>query len=157
MFSVNSNIYNKKSKESNLIELLTATGKLKESFYLKTRNVRCLHHGDTAHIDTIFEFLPHRRQHGRIDVLHCYDDPCRARMVLSVGGSLEYLVWNARCTVTTDLLVWYSNTQKDFYSWAAIISLHKLPSPSGRNVNYDKKHLNAKKIFELFLLSVQVS
>jgi hypothetical protein len=27
----------------------------------------------------------------------------------------------------------------------------------GRNVNYDEKQLTGKKIFELFLLSVQVS
>jgi hypothetical protein len=27
--------------------------------------------GDTAHIDTIFKFLPHVRQHGCIDILHC--------------------------------------------------------------------------------------
>jgi hypothetical protein len=25
--------------------------------------------GDTAHIDTIFKFLPHTRQHGCIDIL----------------------------------------------------------------------------------------
>jgi hypothetical protein len=25
--------------------------------------------GDTAHIDTIFKFLPHTRQHGSIDIL----------------------------------------------------------------------------------------
>jgi hypothetical protein len=32
-----------------------------------------------------------------------------------------------------------------------------LASPSGRNVNYDEKQLSGKTIFELFLLSVQVS
>jgi hypothetical protein len=32
--------------------------------------------GDTAHIDAIFKFLPHTREHGRIDILHCCDDPC---------------------------------------------------------------------------------
>ena len=32
--------------------------------------------GDTAHIDTIFKFLPHTRQHGCIDILHCCNDPC---------------------------------------------------------------------------------
>ena len=63
---------------------------------------------------------------------------------------------NARCTVTTDLLVWYSNTQNDFSPGAAIFTLHTLASPSGRNVNYDEKQLTAKKkIFGLFLLFVQ--
>jgi len=69
----------------------------------------------------------------------------------------EYFARNARCTVTTDLLVWYSNTQNVFSPGAAIFSLHILASPSGRNVNYDEKQLTGKKIFELFLLSVQVS
>jgi hypothetical protein len=29
---------------------------------------------DTARIDTIFNFLPHTRQHGCIDILHCCND-----------------------------------------------------------------------------------
>ena len=131
--------------------------------------------GDTAHIDTIFKFLPHMRQHGCIDILHCCNDPClrsarsrdnvetntryltypqrkksrgrklartrstsssavnvrpldfclhrhpvsvnclyHARMVLSVGGPFACFPQNARCTVTTDLLLWYSNTQNGF-------------------------------------------
>jgi hypothetical protein len=64
-----------------------------------------------------------------------------ARMALSVGGSFAYFARNARCTVTTDLLVWYSNTQNDFFPGAAIFSLHTLASPSGRNVNCDEKNL----------------
>jgi hypothetical protein len=47
-----------------------------------------------------------------------------ARMVLCVGGSFAYFARNARCTVTTDLLMWYSSTQNDFSPWAAIFSLH---------------------------------
>jgi len=77
-------------------------------------------------------------------------------MVLSVGGSFAYFAQNAHCTVTTDLLVCYSNTQNDFPPGAAIFSLHTLASPSGRNVNYYEKQLYWEKIFELFLLSVQV-
>jgi len=80
-----------------------------------------------------------------------------AQMVLSVGGSFAYLARNARCTVTTDLLVWYSNTQNDFSPRAAIFSVHTHASPCGRNVNYDEKQLTGKKIFELFLLSIQIS
>jgi len=70
-----------------------------------------------------------------------------ARMVLSVGGSFAYFARNARCTVNTDLLVWYSNTQNDFFPRAAIFSLHTLASPSGRNVNYDEKQLTGEKKF----------
>jgi len=32
--------------------------------------------GYTAHIDTIFKFLPHTRPHGCIDILYCCNDPC---------------------------------------------------------------------------------
>jgi hypothetical protein len=44
IFSVITNIYNKKTKEPTLMELFTATGKLKK-FFLTTRDVRCVHHG----------------------------------------------------------------------------------------------------------------
>jgi hypothetical protein len=43
MFSVITNIYNKKTKRPTLMELFTATGKLKKLF-LTTREVRCVHH-----------------------------------------------------------------------------------------------------------------
>jgi hypothetical protein len=68
-----------------------------------------------------------------------------ARMVLSVDGSFAYFAQNARCTVTTDLLVWYSDKQNDFSPGAAIFSLHTLASPSNRNVNYDEKQLTGTK------------
>jgi len=44
MFSVITNIYNKKTKGPTLMELFTGTGKLKK-FFLTTRDFRCLHHG----------------------------------------------------------------------------------------------------------------
>jgi len=56
----------------------------------------------------------------------------RSRMVLSVGGSFAYFARNVRCTVTTDLLVWCSNTQNDFSTGAAIFPLHTLASPSAQ-------------------------
>jgi hypothetical protein len=67
MFSMIENIYNKKTKGPTLMEVFTTAGKLKkvlEMFDVCTT-------GDTAHIDTMFNFLPHMRQHGRIDILHC--------------------------------------------------------------------------------------
>jgi hypothetical protein len=70
-----------------------------------------------------------------------------ARMVLSVGGSFAYFARNAYCTVTTDLLVWYSNTENNFSPGAAIFSLHTLASSSGRNVNYDEKQGTGKPFF----------
>ena len=44
MFSVITNIYNKKTKGPTLMELFTATGKLKKFFFSTTRDVRCVHH-----------------------------------------------------------------------------------------------------------------
>jgi len=45
MFSVITNIYNKKTKGPTLMKLFTATGKLKTFFFLTTRDARCVHHG----------------------------------------------------------------------------------------------------------------
>jgi hypothetical protein len=108
--------------------------------------------GDTAHIDKIFKFLPHTHQQGCIDILHCYNDPCLQVSEVTWQWWDEYPVCdfarNTRCTVTTDLLVWYTNTKEnDIYSGAAILSLLKLASPSGQNVNYDEKQLTGKKKF----------
>jgi len=44
MFSGITNIYNKKTKGPTLMELFTATGKLKKFFFLTSRDVRCVHH-----------------------------------------------------------------------------------------------------------------
>ena len=41
MFSVITNIYNKKTKGPILMELFKTTGKLKKLFFLTTRDVRC--------------------------------------------------------------------------------------------------------------------
>jgi hypothetical protein len=63
MFSVIINIYNKKTKGSTLMELFTATAKLKKFFWQLEMFDVCTT-GDTAHIDTIFKFLLHTRQHS---------------------------------------------------------------------------------------------
>jgi len=56
MFSVITNIYNKKSKGPNLMELFTATGKRKK-FFWQLEMFDVFTTGDTAHIDTIFKFF----------------------------------------------------------------------------------------------------
>ena len=48
MFSLITNIYNKKTKGPTLMELFTATGKLKK-FFLTIRDVRCVTRG--VHIE----------------------------------------------------------------------------------------------------------
>ena len=45
MFSVITNIYNKKTKGPTLMEFFTATRKMKKFFSFTTRDVRCVHHG----------------------------------------------------------------------------------------------------------------
>jgi hypothetical protein len=44
MFSVITNLYNKKTKGLTLMEMFTATGKL-EKFLLTTGDIRCVHYG----------------------------------------------------------------------------------------------------------------
>jgi len=61
MFSVSTNIYNKNTKGPTLMELFTATGKLKK-FFLATRGVRCVHHGWHGTHRLIFKLLPHAHQ-----------------------------------------------------------------------------------------------
>ena len=69
MFSVITNIYNKKPKGPTLMELFTATGKLKKVFFLLQLKVfDVCTTGDTAHIDMILKFLPHTRHHGDVCV-----------------------------------------------------------------------------------------
>ena len=63
MFSMITNIYNKKTKGPTLMEFFTATGKLKRGFFWQLEMFDVCTTGDTAHIDTIFKFLPHTRQH----------------------------------------------------------------------------------------------
>jgi hypothetical protein len=66
------------------MELFTATGKLKKFFLLLEMFDVCST-GDTAHIDTILKFLPHTRQHGCMDILHCCNDPyLEARIIAAV-------------------------------------------------------------------------
>ena len=74
MFSVITSIYNKKTKGPTLMELFTATGKL--IFFLQLEMFGVCTTGDTAHLDTTFKSLPHKRQHECIDILHCWNDPC---------------------------------------------------------------------------------
>ena len=61
MFSVITNIYNKKTKGPNLMEFFTATGKL-NFFFWQLQMFDVCTTGNTAHNDTLFKFLSHSRQ-----------------------------------------------------------------------------------------------
>jgi len=77
MFFMITNIYNKKTKGPTLMELFTATGKLKK-FFLTTRDVQCIHHG----------------WHGT----HWYDIHTRVNMLTHVWQELEYHIGVCRVT-----------------------------------------------------------
>jgi hypothetical protein len=64
MLSVITNIYNDKTKGPTLMELFTATGKLKKSPTPQLEMFDVCTTGDAAHIDTIFK-LSHTRQLNR--------------------------------------------------------------------------------------------
>jgi hypothetical protein len=126
MFSMITNIYNKKTKGPNLMELFTATGKLKQ-FFLTTTDVRFVHHGwhGTYRYD-ILVLATHASTW-----VHQYSSlllqwPLSLGQWGHSGESFAYFARNACCTVNTDLIVWYSNTQNDFSPIAAIFSIHKL-------------------------------
>jgi hypothetical protein len=72
MLSVITNIYNEKTKWPTLMELFTDTGKLENVFFWQLETFDVCTTGGTAHIDTIFKFLPHTRQLGCIDILTTY-------------------------------------------------------------------------------------
>jgi len=90
MFSMITNIYNKKTKGPTLMELFTATGKL--VFFLQLETLDVCTTGDTTHIDTIFKFLPHTRQ---------YVDACVARTWISY----RCVPCHRWCTHRTSLVV----------------------------------------------------
>jgi hypothetical protein len=50
------------------MELFTATGKLKKVVFWQLDLFDVYTTGDMAHIDTIFKFLPHMSEYGRIDI-----------------------------------------------------------------------------------------
>jgi hypothetical protein len=81
MFSVITNIYNKKTKGPALMELFTATGKLKKIF-VTTGDVRCVHQGDAAHIDRCV----HHGWHGT----HRYDIQVLANTRVNKGASIFF-------------------------------------------------------------------
>jgi len=151
MFSVLTNIYKKKTKGPILMELFTATRKFK--LFLTTRDVRCVHHGwhDTYRCD-IQVLATHTHTHTHTSTWgHRYSSLLQWSMALGqrglVGGSFAYIARNARRTVTTDLLVWYSNTFSHY------IHSHRLAAEMWTTM---KNNLVGKNIFEM-LLSVQVS
>jgi hypothetical protein len=132
------------------MQLFTVTENLKKCFFVTITDVRCVHHGwHGTHRYDIQILATHAPTWvHRYSLLLQWSVLLGQRgNILSVGGSFAYFARNARCTVTTDLFVWYSNTQNNFSHGAAIFSLHTLASPSNRNVNYVEKQLTGEFFF----------
>ena len=122
MFSVITNVYNKKTKGPTLMEVFTAPGKLKKFFFffflLEMFDVCTT--GDTAHIDRNSSSCHTRVNMGEsttwfmLAQTPSFSKLCTPRTNgLVCRRVLAHFARNARCTVTTDLLVWNSNTQND--------------------------------------------
>ena len=85
MFCMITNIYNKKTKGSTLMDLFTATRKLKKFFFWQLEMFDVCTAGDTAHIDMIFKFLPHMRQHVDARVAFFFSFPVAVNNYIKVG------------------------------------------------------------------------
>jgi len=99
MFSVITNIYNKKTKGPTWMELLTATGKLKKIFFFTNIDVWCVHHGWHGMHWYDIQVLA-TRQHDSIHILHCGNDPCLEVSEVTWQCWDEYLcVFCTKCTL----------------------------------------------------------
>ena len=102
--------------------------------------------GDTAHIDTIFTFLPHTHASTWV---HRYSSMLQWSVPLGQRGHVAMVgrILCMKCTLHSNhrlTRVIFQHT-KGLSLEAAIFSLRTLASPSGRNVNYDEKQLNGEK------------
>jgi hypothetical protein len=93
MFCMVTNIYNKKIKESTLMELFTATGKL--NFFLTTRDVRCVHH--TWHGTQYVPPLPRDLTDLKAQIIAAMKN-INAPMLMRVWQELEYCIDVCRVT-----------------------------------------------------------
>jgi hypothetical protein len=136
----------KETKGPIWMELFTATGKT-EKISLTTRDVRCVHHRwhDTHRYDIQVLATHVSTWVRRHSSLLQWSVPLGQRGHVAMVGRIFYTKYTLHSNHR--LTVWYSNTQNDISPGAAIFSLHKLASPSGRNMNYDEKQLNGGKNF----------
>jgi len=109
--------------------------------------------GDTAHIDTIFKFLPHTRQH---QLFLLAQTPSFSKLFIPRTNGL--VCRRVLCVLCTKCIL-HSNHRltrvilqhtKVFSPGAAIFSLQTLASPTGRNVNCDEKQLTGEKFSSCF-------
>ena len=160
MFFVITNIYNKKTKGPTLMELFTATGKLKKFFVLTTRCVRCVHHEwHGTHRYDIQVLATHTRFNLGASVFFTAAMTRVFRSAKSRGNAgtntFAYFARNARCTVTADLLCdipTHKTTSSPERPLSHYIHSHRVVADMWTTM---KNNLLGKNFFE-FLLSVQV-
>jgi hypothetical protein len=98
MFSVITDIYNKKTKGPTLMELFTAIGK--NFFFVQLEMFDVCITGDTAHIDTILKFLPHTRVNIGASIFFTVAMIRAFRSARSRGQVLRVLC--TKCTLHSD-------------------------------------------------------
>jgi len=137
------------------MELFTATGKLKSSFFDNSKRSMCAPRV-TRHTSIRYSSSCHPHASTW---MHRYSSLLKWSVALGqrrlVGGSFAWFARNARCTVTTYLLVWYPThrmTSPPERPFSVFIHSHRLAAEMWTRM---KKTYREK--IELFLLSVQVS
>jgi hypothetical protein len=125
-----------------LMELFTATGKLKKVSFDNYRCSMCAPRWHGTHRYDI-QVLATRASTW----VYRYSSLLQWSVPLGQRGH-EAMVLCTKCTLHSNhrLFLWYSNTQNYFSPGAAIFSLHTFASPSGRNVNYDERQLTGENV-----------
>ena len=159
MFSVITNIYNKKTEGPTLMELFTATAKLIYFFFLTASDVRCMHH----------RWHSTRRYDNQVLATHT-----RVNMVASISSLLQWPVplgQRGHVAMVRRILCTKCTLHRN-QTYLCDIPTHKTTSPPERPFShYIHSHRLAAKMWttmksnllgegkktELFFLSVQVS
>ena len=144
MFSVITNIYNKKIRGPTLMELFTATGKLIKIFFLTARDVRCVHrgwHGTRRYDIQVLATHASTWVHRYASLLQ-RSVPLGQRGHVAIVGRILF----TKCTLHSNrrlTRVIFQHTKRLLHRSGHFLST--LASPVGRNVNYNEKRLTGGK------------
>ena len=160
MFSVIKNIYNKNTKGPTLMELFTATGKLKKLFFFSfftTRDIRCVHYGwHGTHRYDIQVLATHASTW-----VHRYSSLLQWSVALGQRGDVAMVLcvlctkWKLHSNHRLIRVIFQHTkaTSPPERPFSHYIHSHRLAAEMWTTM---KNNLLGKKV-ELFLLSVQVS
>jgi len=157
MFPVITNIYNKKTKWPTLLELFTATGKLKKFSF---DNYSCSMCAPLVTRHTSIRYLSSCHTHTST-LVHRYSSLLQWSVTLGQRGHVAMLgrILCTKCTLHSNhrLTVWYSNTQNDFFPRSGHFLTSYTSIAWRQKCELRWKQLTGKKMYKLFLLPVQVS